>query len=231
MRGHRMYIEGNPLMKGFKTAQIARIVGVSGSTVRRWAADYADHLSATAQPVDTAGGSYARMYTDEDLKVLWTIHTLSRQGMNQDDIAASLAAGQLINELPPDIPIAEDDPVDMIPVSTALERMKSLQTRIDYLEDELDRERALASQRADRILELEHVLGDARAELARKEGELQAAELRGKMDAGADRLQGQLEALTGERRLLVRLLIAIVVVAAVLLAVVVLLALTGGSIG
>lgn len=198
----------------YQTKELAKIIGVSGQTVRRWSKDFAQYLSPTAQPKDT-DGYYRRAYTLDDLRVLWTVHIASQNGALQEEIADQLAAGLLMEELPADLPLPEDEPVDMMPVSTAVEKVKALQAHIDFLEDEIDRLRALADSRAEQVTKAERELGDARSELAKLQG----------------RYEGEVGAIARERLLLTRALIAVAVVAAILLAVVLLLALTGGGAG
>lgn len=165
-----------------QTKDVARILKVDPSTVRRWARDYSDYLSATAQPAER-DGYYRRDYTQDDLKVFLTVQRESQQGTLLDDIATILANGDhLVETLPPDLPMPEEDRVEMMPVSTAVERVKSLQTRITTLEIDLTEARALADARADKVAELERELGDTRVEVAKLEGKADLAKAEARIE-------------------------------------------------
>jgi len=68
-------------------AQVAKELGVDGSTVRCWLAWHSAHLSATANPV--AGGR--RKLTFRDVEVLCRVAELRDQGLNTDQINGKLA--------------------------------------------------------------------------------------------------------------------------------------------
>jgi DNA-binding transcriptional MerR regulator len=160
----------------YQPKEVARILQVSRSTIRRWASDFYEYLSPTAQPAPPGDAYYRRAYSRDDLLVLWTIREESKRGATQDEIAALLAAGEVADTLPPDLPAPEDEPVEMVPLSTARVQIEALQARVTNLEMILEEARVLADARADRIAALERELGDARAELARAEGRAEIIE-------------------------------------------------------
>ena len=72
-----------------KTSEIARAANVKPNTIRYWARDYADFLSAGANPQkgDT------RIFTNEDAAVFMLIASMRNDNANAEMIADSLAAG------------------------------------------------------------------------------------------------------------------------------------------
>lgn len=73
-------------------AQVGKIAHVSGQTIRNHAKNYADLLSP-----ETRGKSNARLFNDEDVKILCTITALSAAGMPPQEIVTRIRN----DEVPP----------------------------------------------------------------------------------------------------------------------------------
>lgn len=71
--------------------QVADLLDASGSTVRRWATDLADHLSGGANP----GRGTARQFTDDDLRVLGYVASRTTAGVPIAEIARELPTAPL----------------------------------------------------------------------------------------------------------------------------------------
>lgn len=225
-------------METYQTKDVARMLGVADSTVRRWALDYEQYLSPSAQ-IKGATGRARRAFTDRDLQIFWTIHTLTDRGKTHKEIDGIIAAGDLEQSLPPDLPQSERYPVDMMPVSTAEERYRALQIRVSDLQLELESERALSADRAGKIADLERELGTAKAEIARLEGRASVARLEGQQDKEQElqqtreqlgELRGRLHQLEAARPYRVQsVLWALLAVAVVLAGIVAILLISGAA--
>lgn len=96
-----------------KTGEIAKRINVHENTVRHWADEYRAHMSAGAV-------STKRKFTDDDLRVLATVADLRDKGIAPGDIAAALADGKRVSELPPLPSPAEEaakDEIKLVPLA------------------------------------------------------------------------------------------------------------------
>jgi len=75
----------------YSVAQVVDLLDVPRSSVHRWSKQYADWLSEDATP----GRGKARMYTDQDLKVLAYIRRRSSEGLTVALIQQELPRAQL----------------------------------------------------------------------------------------------------------------------------------------
>lgn len=120
----------------YTVAQIARHLGVSGTTIRNYAAEFAAYLSASATPPP----GEPRQFNDDDLSVLETIYILRTQLASAEDIISALESGQRLETTrPADDSGAEEAAPQTAAFTTAL---TVLETRLDKLENKLDEERA-----------------------------------------------------------------------------------------
>ena len=67
-------------------SQAAAVLAVSATTLRRWSADFAEHLSETAR----GAGGHHRSYTPEDVSTLQRAGELLRAGHAPDEVNARL---------------------------------------------------------------------------------------------------------------------------------------------
>lgn len=95
----------------YSVTQAARAVGVSDTTIRQWGRQFADHLSAGANP----GRGQTRQYTDEDIGVFATAAILREQLVSYDEIEERIAAGERLEPVGGRPPLDEEEPADEAP--------------------------------------------------------------------------------------------------------------------
>ena len=71
-------------------SEVARIIGVESGKVKRWAKDFAEYLSLTAQP----GKGRERQFTESDLRVLAVVAEHLELGNDADDVHYALNTGE-----------------------------------------------------------------------------------------------------------------------------------------
>lgn len=71
--------------------QVADLLDASGSTVRRWANEFSEHLSGGANP----GKGTARQFTDDDLRILGYVASRTAAGVPVAEIARELPTAPL----------------------------------------------------------------------------------------------------------------------------------------
>lgn len=219
-----------------QSKDIARRLGVDASTVRRWARDYEPYLSPTAQKAEDDDQHRRRAYTENDLRVFWTIREAQREGLTHEEIALQVAAGQLEDGPLPEHPITEvGDNIELMPVSTAEARIRALTERVSELSVQLTEARQKLDERNEQVIRLERDLGAAKAEIANLTSKVETVRLESavKAQSEAAELRGRLATIEATedrmRRLLFVGITAVAVAASVLLLVVILLALSGGA--
>jgi DNA-binding transcriptional MerR regulator len=114
-----------------KPQQLARLLNVADVTLRRWAGkEYAEFLSPSAQ----GNVGARRSFSDTDARILAWVTAMKAQNMSIQDITATLRAAKEDNwrKLPP-LPggLAGDEPIALMPVETAEERVRALQDRYE----------------------------------------------------------------------------------------------------
>lgn len=121
-------------MPVYTVSQVAKYLDTSGTTIRNYAAEFAEFLSPTATP--PAGEP--RQFSDDDLAVLSTVFVMRGQLATPAAIVAALRDGQRLEPAraagPDDAP-AVDAPAAF---TTALQVLES---RLNKLEDRLEIER------------------------------------------------------------------------------------------
>ena len=151
-------------MKLYNPAEAARLVGISGSTLRNYGKLYSDNLSSYAVP----GHGIARQFTADDLKLLHFVYETTRRGVSHDDVKVKLAAGELEEytgfDIPGNVTVEPfDTPSDTPGASPGalvlLERFTALQDEINDLQRELGKAQGTAE-----TLERENVRLNAQLE-------------------------------------------------------------------
>lgn len=77
-----------------RPAEVAKELGVSTSTLRRWSQQFGDYLlSQAAQPTAGATGKAGhRRYTDTDVRVLMQVKQMMKDGLTVEEVRSQLAA-------------------------------------------------------------------------------------------------------------------------------------------
>jgi DNA-binding transcriptional MerR regulator len=147
---------------------LASRLGVSVPTLRKWEGEFSNWLRT---PPGRLGQGQKKIYLDDDVLTLATIHRLREEGFTYDDIRARLDA-ELATATPDDIPDAPGDaPAPSVGLSLYMDTVRALEAT----EGEL---RAVSAER-DRLLE------DLKSERsARLDAERRAAFAEGKASAG-----------------------------------------------
>lgn len=153
--------------------QVAKRIGKSAPTVRRYSADYADHLDDGANPPE----GETRQYTAADLQVLATVAALMDQRQTADQVRAALDRGDRVAVPggPQDPQTATEGPQtvrgDLVPMSLVESMRDAFQGTVDALESERDYLR----RQLDDAHEARH---EAEARAAEAEARAAAAEAR-----------------------------------------------------
>lgn len=164
-------------------AQAAALLGVSGSTLRRWSDDYADRLSEAASP----GAGRKRTYTPDDLAVLQRAAALLKAGKPPAEVGALL--GVVPESLAPTGSALVTLPKIAGDLSQAIEVIGHLKTIAQAQAAEVDRLRAEHEQHAQALADIQRQQAEqatahaaTRAEIAALRDELQALDRRGFWD-------------------------------------------------
>jgi DNA-binding transcriptional MerR regulator len=80
--------------KKFKTAQMARSLGVSDNTIRNFCKEFGDYLSEAAAPT---WGTY-REFSERDVEILTVISVWRKEGQTYDEIRQRLRRGEHLME-------------------------------------------------------------------------------------------------------------------------------------
>jgi DNA-binding transcriptional MerR regulator len=143
-------------------AQAAGLLGVSGSTLRRWSSDYADRLSEAARP----GPGRKRSYTPDDLATLQRARDLLNAGKSPIEVGALLGVA----------------PAALTPTGAALVTLPSMAGELAQAIEVIGQLQQIAqSTRAD-LDRLRDEHAGTRADLDRLQAELSALERRGFWD-------------------------------------------------
>jgi len=135
------------------TGEVARRLGISTSTVRKWADVFSDFLSEAATP----GYGGDRDFTEEDLQLLSAVAYYRKQEhLSFDEIEAKLRRGDHLRELVPKPPSTEGEPrpspspgaADLSLLRREVQQLRealwaldaSLKARLDELEQHLREE-------------------------------------------------------------------------------------------
>lgn len=130
-------------------AQAAALLGVSGSTLRRWSDDYADRLSEAASP----GAGRKRTYTPDDLAVLQRAAALLKAGKPPAEVGALL--GVVPESLAPTGSALVTLPKIAGDLSQAIEVIGRLQQLAQAQAAEVDRLRAEHERQAQALADIQ----------------------------------------------------------------------------
>jgi DNA-binding transcriptional MerR regulator len=156
------------------TGEVTKRLGVHANTIRLWADEYSRFLSPGALGQSP---NNRREYTDDDLRVLATIHEKRSKGLPHDQIEGILLTGQRVDTLPAAPTPAEVEARKSVALvlrsdyEHALDQVQMLQTDIARLTDE--RNAALMARDRDTVA-LNQQIADLRAELGRAQGRLES---------------------------------------------------------
>ena len=201
------------------TATIARLIDVSGDTVRRWCAS--DEYGAYLSPGATPPANVERAFNAHDLKILNYVATQRAGGIQHDQIKAALSKMQTDNyEALPDVPQQWKtvDQSGMIAVNEASEQasqlaeLGALQVVVQGLRERLSEvtERAETLQR-----ELDHLKAtDQTSQTQIHSLELELNTARGEVEALKARLSTY--SLTGDRPIPLVVLVGVTALAVLL---------------
>ena len=165
-----------------KTSELAKRLGISSSTVRSWASDYAAFLSPKAAGKDSGS---PRDYSEADALVLATIANMRDKGFGHEQIIDALEVDEPTRAAPetptsaPSAASASDDPIPLldpdeaiVPVAQlhrTLDEFRHLQKDMEKVEAERDRILARweqdSSRLTERLIGLEGKVGEFRGEL------------------------------------------------------------------
>ena len=157
-------------------AQAAALLGVSGSTLRRWSVDYGDRLSDAARP----GPGRKRSYTPDDIAQLERVRDLFKAGKTPEEVGALLGMA----------------PDAMTPTGAALVTLPSLIERQAQALQVIDRLQALAQAQAAEVDRLCADYDRQAAALANMErAQAEQAQAQAATQADLDRLRAEMNAL------------------------------------
>ena len=157
-------------MTTYKPAQVARMTGISTSSVKVYTTRHTSHFSPGATPEPGA----RRYFSENDAKVLAFIAHYTNQGVNHDEIAAKLADGELsaFEWMPPATTgqdarqTSQEGPQQ----ETALVLIQHMAAQLDAATSREIEQRDRAREREEALQEeinsLQHDLGLAQGELA-----------------------------------------------------------------
>lgn len=168
-----------------KTSELAKRLGISSSTVRSWASDYAAFLSPKAAGKDSGS---PRDYSEADALVLATVANMREKGFGHEQIVDALEPDSPTAAPAPETPTAHsassssahhDDHIPLldpdeaiVPVAQlhrTLDEFRHLQKDMEKVEAERDRILARweqdSSRLTERVIGLESKVGEFRGEL------------------------------------------------------------------
>jgi DNA-binding transcriptional MerR regulator len=94
--GHQLTVAGifetmqdQPITIG----KVAKLIDVPASTARQYVKDFS-HLDGVFSELAAPAPGQTRLFTDADIRVMWTIKVLRAQHRSTDDIADTLVAGE-----------------------------------------------------------------------------------------------------------------------------------------
>jgi len=137
-------------MTDYRSSDVQKLFGVSHDTIRRWADEFQQYLSPSANP----GTGKHRLFTSDDVEKMALIHEMRRTNQAADDIAAALATGQR-GSIPDSVEARELD------LRAGLQ-VQILQNELEQVQSELQASREDAQHWRDRAKTLEGQLEELR---------------------------------------------------------------------
>lgn len=104
----------------YTTQQVARRLNITGETVRARSTEFKQFLSPTANPPQ----GRARLYTEQDLRVMTLINAMKAQGAQFDDIHLALS-----NRKPDELPDLDETNASILPMNDR-GRISALQAQL-----------------------------------------------------------------------------------------------------
>jgi len=165
------------IISPMKPQQLAALLNIAPNTLRKWAGtDYATFLSPGAAGFNGA----SRTFSDQDARILGWVAELKAKNTPAAEILVMLREAQRDNwrTLPP-LPggMANDEPVALMPVEAAEEKIKALRDRYNMELSLIVRERDELKAQLNTVHEENSELQKRLAEITAKE-----AELRGRLE-------------------------------------------------
>ena len=165
-------------MTTYKPTQVARMTGISTSSVKVYTTRHTSHFSPGATPEPGA----RRYFSENDAKVLAFIAHFTDQGVNHDEIAAKLADGELsaFEWTAPTTPRQDDaqnaQEAPGQPAGLVLwQEWRDMNARFqEFTQEASEREAKIREEALQREITLRDELTEAKERAARAEGELTA---------------------------------------------------------
>jgi DNA-binding transcriptional MerR regulator len=183
-----------------KIATLAKLVNVSGDTLRRWTSTYEPFLTPGATPPK----GKTRLLSDHDIRVLLLVATLRDAGQDPEEIVARLETEQKNDWASlPEIPSEWGYATQNMPVAEAASRaydlaqVAVLQTQVRTLEQRNQEISTGLEQAQQRVADLEQALKEMREQRDLTEAELREQRHQIELEllqarAQVARLEGQL---------------------------------------
>ncbi|MFP4320838.1 MAG: MerR family transcriptional regulator [Anaerolineales bacterium] len=163
-----------------KTGDLARLFGVSITTIQNWINEFGDHLSDPAKKI----GAKQRSFNEDDVLVLATVASLSADGLNYDTIRKRLADGERVEH-----PGVANYGVDtrMIPTAAVEQLIDATELKIELEQIKAERDKLLSMlERSEdektalraKVDELQAEMANLRERLGRAEGRLEEKDKR-----------------------------------------------------
>lgn len=153
-------------MTGYTSKDIQERFDITSESVRRWAEEFEEYLSPTANP----GFKKTRFFSEEDVKVFALWHEISKRGGTYEDAHAQLKSGQRgeVGQIERQITPRQAMPTELEIVQS---RMIEFQQKYETAQDEIH-------QLRDRVARAEQQNNDTQQERERIESELATARQR-----------------------------------------------------
>lgn len=145
-----------------RSGEIAKLLSVDGSTIRRYTRDFSEFLSKQDSPT--------RSYTLQDYEVILTVRTLYKDGFNEKAIRLKLAEGFRISSEDTAAVGLLDNRVIPMTVAEQMVDASTVRAEVDNLKMERERLLEIIKSKDERIEELQERLIDLSRQLGQLEG-------------------------------------------------------------
>lgn len=123
----------------YSPGEVSKMLGIPGSTLRRYVAEFGAHLSPNARKLR------GRSFSEDDLAIVYKIRELASQGVSLDHIEPQLA--EALDH------VARQD--DEQPPTAALAVVARVSEKLDTFEDVLEKQAAMIADLQARLITLE----------------------------------------------------------------------------
>lgn len=124
----------------YSPGEVSKMLGIPGSTLRRYVAEFGAHLSPNARKLR------GRSFSEDDLAIVYKIRELASQGVSLDHIEPQLAEALEHH--------ARHD-ADEQPPTVALAIVARVSEKLDSFEDVLEKQAAMIADLQARLITLE----------------------------------------------------------------------------